>query len=86
MTIASMSLSSRTLRRSCTKFGLNVATSFSRSSLMRDAREVLVDVAKRLDLDILQLREAALQGVALAADAYLADHDPVVGAKDAAGG
>ena len=33
-----------------------------------------------------QPREPALERVALAADAYLAHHDLVVGAKDAAGG
>ena len=36
ITIASMSLSSSTRRRSCTKPGLNDATSFSRSSWTRD--------------------------------------------------
>ena len=37
MITPSMSLSSRTRRRSCTKPGLNVATSFSRASLMRSS-------------------------------------------------
>ena len=47
-------------------------------------REVGVDVAERLDLDVLQLREAALQGVALTADADAGDHHLAVGAEHAA--
>ena len=46
--------------------------------------EVGVDVAERLDLDVLELREAALQRVALAADADIRDDDLVVRAEDAA--
>ena len=47
-------------------------------------REVRVDVAERLDLDVRQLREAALERVALAADADAGDDDAIVGAEDAA--
>ncbi len=46
--------------------------------------EIGVDVAQRLDLDVGDACEAALQGVALAADADAGDHDLVVGANDAA--
>ena len=84
MTIASMSLSSSTRRRSCTKFGLNVGDVLQPFVVDSRRRQVRVDVAEGLDLDVLQLGEAALQGVALAADAYLADHDLVVGAEDRA--
>ena len=48
-------------------------------------REVGVDVAERLDFDVLQPREAALEGVALTADADLREDDAIVGADDAAG-
>ena len=44
--------------------------------------DVGVDVAERLDLDIRQLREAALERVALAADADAGEHDALVGAED----
>ena len=77
-----MSLSSSTRRRSCTNPGLKVGTSFSRSSLMRSRRQVGVDVAQRLDLDVRQPREAALQRVALPADADAGEHDAIVGAED----
>jgi len=46
--------------------------------------QVAVDVAEGLDLDVLQLREAALQRVALAVNPDARDHDAVVGAEDAA--
>jgi hypothetical protein len=46
--------------------------------------EVGVDVADRLDLDVLQAREPALQRVALAADADAGEHHAVVRAEDAA--
>ena len=45
--------------------------------------EVEVDVGERLDLDVLQLGEAALEGVALATDADAGSHELVVGALDA---
>ena len=47
-------------------------------------RQVRVDVAERLDLDVLEPREAALQRVALAADADAGGDDAIVGAEDAA--
>ena len=82
MTTASMSLSSSTRRRSCTKFGLEGRDVLQALVVDPRRREVRVDVAERLDLDVLELREAALQGVALTADADLADHDAIVGAED----
>src|SRR5262249_52042756 len=48
--------------------------------------QVRVDVAQRLDLDVGQRREPALERVALAADADAGQHHAVVGAQDAAGG
>src|SRR4029453_10828563 len=52
--------------------------------LVRDAPppDVLVDVAERLDLDVGQLGEAALDRVALSADADARHHDAIVGADD----
>ena len=44
--------------------------------------QVLVDVAERLDLDVLQFREAPLEPVALAADTDAGAHDLVVRADD----
>ena len=46
--------------------------------------QVLVDVAERLDLDVLELGEALLQRVALSVDADAGGHDFVVGAEHAA--
>jgi hypothetical protein len=46
-------------------------------------REVRVDVAERLDLDVRQPREAALERVALAANADARRDDAIVGADDA---
>jgi hypothetical protein len=46
-------------------------------------REVGVDVAERLDGDVRKLREAALDGIALSADADAGDDDAIVGAKHA---
>ena len=46
--------------------------------------EVAVDVAEGLDLDVLQLREPALERVALAADADAREHHLVVRAEDPA--
>src|SRR5438477_10106370 len=43
-------------------------------------REVRIDVAERLDLDVLEPREAALQRVALPADADAGRDDAIVGA------
>jgi hypothetical protein len=45
--------------------------------------EVRVDVAERLDLDVLQLREAPLERVALPADADARQHDAIVRAAHA---
>ena len=45
--------------------------------------EIRVDVAERLDLDLVQLREAALDAVPLAADADAGDDDAVVRTEDA---
>src|SRR5690606_29478007 len=45
--------------------------------------EVRVDVTEGLDLDVLQPREAALERVALAADADAGKDQPVVGPLDA---
>ena len=76
MMTASMSLSSRTRRKSCTNSGLNVGTSASALSLTRSASRLRVDVGDRLDLDVLQLGKAALEGVALAADADAGESRP----------
>ena len=48
--------------------------------------QVLVDVAERLDLDVLQFREAPLEAVALPVDTDAGGHDPVVRADDAVTG
>src|SRR5437764_9750888 len=47
-------------------------------------REIRIDVAERLDLDVLEPREAALQRVALPADAYAGRDDAIIGADDSA--
>ena len=44
-------------------------------------REVPVDVAERLDLDVLQLRKAALQGITLTTDADAGRDHLIVGAE-----
>ena len=56
--------------------------------LVVDARrlEVGVDVAQRLDLDVLQGREAALERVALAANADVGHDDAIVRAANASVG
>ena len=46
-------------------------------------REVGVDVAQGLDADVRQLREPALDGVPLSADADAGDDDAIVGAENA---
>ena len=80
----SMSLSSRTRRRSCSVPGLKVGD-VGQAAIVHAAREeVRVDVAQRLDLDVLEAGEAALQRVALAADADAGQHHAVVGAQHAA--
>ena len=47
-------------------------------------RQVRVDVAERLDLDVREPREPALERVALPADADAGGDDAIVGAEDAA--
>ena len=86
MMTPSMSLSSRTRRRSWTKPGLNVGDVGQRRVVDALGLEIRVDVAERLDLDVLQLCEAALEGVALAANADAGEDDAIVGAEHACAG
>ena len=80
MMTASMSLSSSTRRKSCTKPGLERRDVGELLVVDALGREVRIDVAERLDLDVLQFREAALEGIALAADADAGHDHAIVGA------
>ena len=64
--------------------GLKVGTSDRRVVVDALSREVSVDVAKGLDLDVRELREPPFERVALAADADAREHDAVARAEDAA--